>query len=194
MSADLKTQKTESREVLRAMLIRLHEETRQRIKDLRRDQEQESESEPADEMDSARTTAEIETHAGLIARAEEKLRYLDEAFVRLDAGKYGLCLECGEAIPLERLMAIPFASYCVGCQQKLNRTRGGWGEGTTIPPYDHQWTLPEEMEEPAGREYRATDLEEQLTVHDLGSIGTKEPRNPAVRDQLPHKGISRRKK
>jgi hypothetical protein len=56
--------------------------------------------------------------------------------VRLDAGKYGSCLTCGGAIALERLMAIPFASYCVDCQEKLNRAEGGWGHA----PYDRQWT------------------------------------------------------
>ncbi len=116
------------------------------------------------EIDSASTTEEIETHAGLIARAEEKLRYLDEAFALLDAGKYGRCLKCAGAIPIERLMAIPFASYCIDCQQQLHRARGGWSEGTTIAPYDHQWTIPEEMEEPTERESRRTDPEEQLTI------------------------------
>jgi RNA polymerase-binding transcription factor DksA len=92
MSAEPETHQNDSRELLREMLIRLQDETYQRVKDLRRDQQQESESGPADELDSARTTAEIETHAGLIARAEEKLKFLDEALTRLDAGKYGRCL------------------------------------------------------------------------------------------------------
>ena len=48
------------------MLIRLQDDTYQRVKDLRRDQEQESSTEPGDEMDSANTTEEVETHAGLI--------------------------------------------------------------------------------------------------------------------------------
>jgi DnaK suppressor protein len=195
MSAELKTYQTDSREVLREMLIRLQDETYQRIKDLRRDQQQESESGPADEMDSARTTAEVETHAGLIARAEEKLKFLDEALARLDAGKYGRCLGCRELIPFERLKALPFAAYCVDCQEKRNRARRGWGEGTIIPPYDHQWTVPEEMEESKseGREYHSTDPEEQLTV-DRGAIGSGEPEFQAKRATSPKKRISRRKR
>ena len=86
MIRELKTYQAEGRYTLREMLIRLQNEALQRIEDLRRDQEQESDSGPADEMDSASTTGEIETHAGLIARAEEKLRYLDEAMLRLVAG------------------------------------------------------------------------------------------------------------
>lgn len=164
MMRELKTHQVEGRDTLREMLSRLQEETRRRITGLRRDQEQESDSGPADQMDSASTTEEIETHAGLIARAEEKLRYLDEAMTRLEAGKYGRCLKCGGAIPVQRLIAIPFASYCIDCQEKLHRARGGWGNGTTIAPYDHLWTVPEEMEEPVERDYRSTNSEEQLTI------------------------------
>jgi len=194
MSGELKTHGTEGHEMLRELLTRLRNETQQRIKDLRRDQEQESDSGPADEMDSARTTEEIETHAGLIARAEEKLRYLDEAFTRLDAGKYGRCLKCGGAIPIERLMAIPFASYCVDCQQQLHRARGGWGEGSTIAPFDQQWTPPEEMEAPTDRQYQTTDPEEQLTIHAPEPLASGEPENQAKRKSSRNKRTPRLKR
>ncbi len=187
MRGEQKTNRTNGREVLREMLTRLRDETWERVKNLRRDQEQESESEPADEMDSARATAEVETHAGLIARAEEKLRDLDEALARLDAGKYGRCLQCGGAIPIERLMAIPFASYCVDCQEKRNRAKAGWGEGITIPPYDHQWTLPEEMEVPTEREYHSTDPEEQLTIQAPEPLMSGAPENQPSRPTAPQK-------
>ena len=107
--------------MLREMLLQLQDESDRRVKTLRRDQQQESERGPVDELDSANATAEVETHASLIAREEEKLRYLDEAITRLDAGRYGTCLQCGAAIPMERLMAIPFISYCVQCQEKYTR-------------------------------------------------------------------------
>jgi len=178
MSAESKTHPTDSRELLRQMLTRLQDDTYHRIKDLRQDQEQESSSDPGDEVDSANLIEELETHAGLIARAEEKLKFLDEALTRLDAGKYGRCVGCHELIPLERLKALPFAAYCIECQQKRNRARFGWGEGTIIPPYDHQWTVPEEMGEATERESRSNDPEEQLTV-DRGAIGSSEPESQA---------------
>ena len=192
MSAELKTRQMDSRELLREMLQRLQDETYQRIKDLRRDQQQESSSEPGDEVDSANMIEEIDTHAGLIARAEEKLKFLDEALARLDAGKYGRCLGCHEAIPLERLKALPFAAYCIDCQEKRNHAKFGWGEGTMIPPYDHQWTAPEEMEEPAEREYLSTAPEEQLTL-DRGAIGSREPELRARRVPSSKRRAPRRK-
>jgi DnaK suppressor protein len=176
------------------MLTQLENEALQRIRDVRRDQEQESDSGPADEIDSASTTDEIETHAGLIARAEEKLRYLGEAFARLDAGQYGRCLKCGSTIPIEPLMAIPFASYCVQCQQRLRRARGGWGEGTTIAPYDQLWAVPEEMKESTERESRRTDPEEELTIRESVQAVSIHPGNRNGRTGSPRKRISARKK
>ena len=74
---------SERREMLRTMLLQLREHTCQRIKDFRREQSQESEFSPGDYVDVARSSAEVETHAGLIARAEEELKYLDEAISQL---------------------------------------------------------------------------------------------------------------
>jgi len=43
----------------------------------------------------------------------EKLRAIGEAEEELAAGTYGLCRECGEPIPLERLEVRPYATRCV---------------------------------------------------------------------------------
>lgn len=193
MRAALKTDQADSPQVLRGILIRLQVETLQRIIAFRRDQEQESASEPGDEMDSASATAEIETHAGLIAREEEKLKYLDEALARLDADKYGRCVACGRPIPLERLRVLPFASNCVDCQTKRGRARRDWGEGGIIEPYDHLWTVPEEMEEPTERANQGTAAEDDLVIHYREPLGRTEPGNQAKRGASPEKRTRRRK-
>lgn len=45
------------------------------------------------------------------------LRYdvMTAALERLDAGTYGTCLECGTAIPYERLSVMPETDRCVAC-------------------------------------------------------------------------------
>jgi DnaK suppressor protein len=103
--------------MLREMLNRLRDETYQRVSDFRRDQ-RDSVVQQGDEMDVARLSTDAETKANLIERAEERLRYIDQALGRLERGNYGTCAECGESIPIERLMAVPFAIYCVDCQQR----------------------------------------------------------------------------
>jgi len=143
------TNDTKRRSVLLAMLTALRDETYERVHELRREQGEDTEPGPGDEMDRARASIDVETHASLIARAEERLRYIDEATARAEKGRYGICAGCSVPIPLERLRALPFAVYCITCQQKRRSSDvHGWSDGTTIQPYDQQWTLPEEMEDP----------------------------------------------
>jgi DnaK suppressor protein len=175
----VKAKQSEKRsEMLRDRLIRLRGETHGRIRELRGDQEQESEPPPADELDQARTASDIETHAGLIAREEEKLRFVDEALARLESGTYGICQECNSPIPVERLDVLPFAALCVECQPKRDQVMKDWGEGTTLAPYDQQWTVPEEMNEPAEREYTITGPEEEVAIHYQAPFGPEQPVPP----------------
>jgi RNA polymerase-binding transcription factor DksA len=43
------------------------------------------------------------------------------ALQRLDRGEFEIREECEEEIPLERLQAIPWAAYCVLCQERIER-------------------------------------------------------------------------
>lgn len=51
----------------------------------------------------------------------EELRQVDAALARLEAGDYGLCIDCGEAIAARRLLVQPSALRCVSCQQRVER-------------------------------------------------------------------------
>jgi DnaK suppressor protein len=56
-------------------------------------------------------------------RADQQLVLVDEALGRLDAGTFGTCVRCGNAIPLERLEALPWAARCIDCQRIAPRDR-----------------------------------------------------------------------
>ena len=51
-----------------------------------------------------------------------ELEELDAARRRLSEGGYGVCLECGADIAVERLRAQPGAPRCVDCQRQRERT------------------------------------------------------------------------
>lgn len=53
----------------------------------------------------------------------EKLRMVEEALDRIAAGDYGLCLGCDRPIPEKRLRVVPWARYCVECQERLGAER-----------------------------------------------------------------------
>lgn len=46
-----------------------------------------------------------------------QLRLVEEALDRLDTGDYGICVACDEPIAEKRLLALPWARYCVTCQE-----------------------------------------------------------------------------
>lgn len=50
--------------------------------------------------------------ASLIATAHEARDELEDAFRRLEQGRYGRCLSCDEPIPDERLEAVPATRFC----------------------------------------------------------------------------------
>jgi len=47
------------------------------------------------------------------------LREVEEAIVRVREGSYGICQECEEPILPKRLQALPWAKFCVRCQEML---------------------------------------------------------------------------
>lgn len=53
--------------------------------------------------------------AGVLELARAELQQCEDAIQRLAAGDYGVCVECGESIPVERLEVRPFAERCVPC-------------------------------------------------------------------------------
>ena len=54
------------------------------------------------------------------------LREVSGALHRIDTGHYGVCMECEEAISPKRLEAVPWARYCVSCQESVAaRIAGG---------------------------------------------------------------------
>jgi len=47
------------------------------------------------------------------------LRQVQDALRRIEAGSYGICHECEEPISPKRLAAVPWAKYCVSCQERI---------------------------------------------------------------------------
>jgi DnaK suppressor protein len=59
-----------------------------------------------------------------VARDVAEVSDIERALKRIDAGTYGLCLQCHTAIPQERLAAYPTAQRCLPCQQHYENTHG----------------------------------------------------------------------
>jgi DnaK suppressor protein len=113
-------------EKLKRVLTQGREALYERVKASRRDRNLDALSTPGDAMDLAKSLVDAEINASIVERAAQQLAQIDSALARLDDGRYGICLECGEEIPIERLRAIPSTIYCVGCKdaRQSPRSRG----------------------------------------------------------------------
>lgn len=101
---------------------RLQEERAKSLREMRdaedelRELSAERESELEEEAQKARRMQALGT---VDDRLSERLAAIDEALDRLARGEYGLCVECGEPIPLARLEAVPSARRCVECAERV---------------------------------------------------------------------------
>ena len=72
----------------------------------------------ADLFDATLLAAERESSALALEQEFHLLRQVQDACARVRDGTFGICLRCEEDIAPKRLQAIPWAAYCVSCQQK----------------------------------------------------------------------------
>ena len=62
-------------------------------------------------------------------RESHLLRNVRGALRRIEDGTYGTCMHCEEDISPKRLDAVPWAGYCIRCQEIVDRNRD---EGTEM--------------------------------------------------------------
>ena len=74
--------------------------------------------------DMGTDSIEMEKAYMIGATGGEALENVDEALINIDKGDYGLCIECGEPIPRERLEAVPQANLCIKCKSNSEGSQG----------------------------------------------------------------------
>ncbi len=76
--------------------------------------------EKGDEIDLATGEISRELDAKISMRQHKQLKEIEDALERLKHGEYGICEECGEPIPEQRLRLFPAARLCVRCQEEAD--------------------------------------------------------------------------
>ena len=74
-----------------------------------------------DALDEVQHAAERELAIRNLDRESHLLRNVKAALRRIDDGSYGTCLHCEEDISPRRLEAVPWAAYCIRCQELADR-------------------------------------------------------------------------
>lgn len=83
-----------------------------------RERDSEATQDPAD---MAANAYNKELMVSMSENDRKLLTMIDEALVRIEAGEFGECIRCGEPILDRRLEAIPWARYCIKCQDLFEK-------------------------------------------------------------------------
>src|SRR5258708_38510013 len=78
-------------------------------------------SETPDPVDLAVRNYSKNVQLAVSENESRQLTLIDEALMRIDDKEYGLCQNCEKEINPKRLAAIPWARYCLDCQELLEQ-------------------------------------------------------------------------
>ena len=71
-----------------------------------------------DEIDFALDCVNGEINSQLAEVESRELSYVENALKRIEENSYGKCEACSKNIPLARLEALPYATFCIQCKIK----------------------------------------------------------------------------
>ena len=77
----------------------------------------------ADALDEVQHAAERELAIRNLDRESNLLRNVRSALRRIEDGSFGVCLHCEEEISPKRLAAVPWAPFCIQCQEQADRNQ-----------------------------------------------------------------------
>src|SRR5580658_1980158 len=75
----------------------------------------------SDALDEVQLKEERELAIRNLDRDSNALRLIYRALLRIANGTYGVCLHCEEEILPKRMAAVPWAAFCIQCQEKIDR-------------------------------------------------------------------------
>src|SRR5258706_3336219 len=74
-----------------------------------------------DELDRIQHASDRDFALSNLERNSSRLREVRTALRCIDAGTFGICANCEENINPRRLAAVPWASFCIACQEAADR-------------------------------------------------------------------------
>ena len=73
--------------------------------------------------DQATDNFDTEFNLDIASNEQKFLNEIDEALKRIDEGIFGVCEQCEKSISIKRLKAVPYARYCIKCQEGLEKNK-----------------------------------------------------------------------
>ncbi|HLK65221.1 MAG TPA: TraR/DksA family transcriptional regulator [Bryobacteraceae bacterium] len=70
-----------------------------------------------EQIETVQLAGQREFAARTLERDAKSLMQVGAALERIEDGEFGICLDCEEPISDKRLAAVPWAAYCLHCQE-----------------------------------------------------------------------------
>ena len=105
---------------MEARLIQRHRELSIELGELSKEIRQEVPKNFKDALNLKEDIAAIEEEDNV---EENELILVEEALQRIANKTFGRCADCDAMIPIERLNVIPYAKFCIPCQQKHEKKK-----------------------------------------------------------------------
>ena len=109
------------KKALKEVKQRLLDERTQLIGKLKDNDLSVDDSETPDPVDLAVRNYSKNVALAVSENETRQLALIDEALLRVEDDEYGLCLNCEKEINPKRLAAIPWARYCLPCQELVEK-------------------------------------------------------------------------
>ena len=90
---------------------------------------------PSDEMEEASLTSDMGFTLRIRDREAKLIKKVSDALERLEDETFGICGECGEEIPLKRLMARPVTRLCIDCKKAQEAEERTKSSNLQVPNY-----------------------------------------------------------
>jgi DnaK suppressor protein len=97
------------------------EEKKEEIADALKNREDIAIEKTADAIDEVQLAGERELAIRNLDRGSGLLRKVRAALARIEDGSYGTCMHCEDEISPKRLKAVPWAPFCIRCQELADR-------------------------------------------------------------------------
>ena len=75
----------------------------------------------ADQLDEIQAASQRALAVSNLDRDSNQLRNARAALRRTQEGSFGICQECDDDIAPKRLVAMPWAQFCIRCQEAVDR-------------------------------------------------------------------------
>jgi DnaK suppressor protein len=75
----------------------------------------------ADQLEEIQAASQRALAVSNVDREFNQLRNARAALRRVQEGSFGICQECDDDIAPKRLVAVPWATFCIRCQEAVDR-------------------------------------------------------------------------